>query len=57
MAAGEFFVSALGAIGFDPELMARSGQVLVAAAVARELGVADTDGSQPEPLTLARLGA
>jgi NAD(P)-dependent dehydrogenase (short-subunit alcohol dehydrogenase family) len=53
----EFVGRVIAALAGDPELMARSGQVLVAAAVARELGVADTDGSQPEPLTLARLGA
>lgn len=29
-----------------------SGNVLVVAAVARELGIADVDGRQPSPLTL-----
>jgi hypothetical protein len=32
----------------DPELMERTGKVLVAAALAEELGVADIDGSQPK---------
>jgi hypothetical protein len=36
----------------DPNLMARSGKVLVTAAMARELGVEDIDGNSPEPLTL-----
>jgi hypothetical protein len=33
--------------------MSRTGQVLVAAAVAKELGVLDIDGSSPPVLTLA----
>jgi dehydrogenase/reductase SDR family member 1 len=33
-------------------LMRRSGQVLVAAQLAVELGVLDIDGRQPTPLTL-----
>lgn len=37
----------------DPELMARSGQVVVAAELARLRGFTDIDGSQPRPLTLA----
>lgn len=36
----------------DPGLMARTGQVLVAAAVANEFGVLDIDGSSPPALTL-----
>lgn len=36
----------------DPKLPDRSGQALVAAAVARELGVRDLDGKQPVALTL-----
>jgi NAD(P)-dependent dehydrogenase (short-subunit alcohol dehydrogenase family) len=36
----------------DPELHARSGQVLIGAAVARELGVIDVDGRAPAPLSL-----
>ena len=41
------------ALFHDPHLMARSGQVLVAAAVAKEFGVLDIDGSSPPALTLA----
>jgi NAD(P)-dependent dehydrogenase (short-subunit alcohol dehydrogenase family) len=37
----------------DPGLRDRSGQVLVGAAIARELGVADVDGREPTPLSLA----
>jgi dehydrogenase/reductase SDR family protein 1 len=33
--------------------MERSGKVLVAAALAKEYGILDIDGSRPEPLTLA----
>lgn len=36
----------------DASLLERSGQVLVAAEIARELGVRDIDGSSPEPLSL-----
>jgi NAD(P)-dependent dehydrogenase (short-subunit alcohol dehydrogenase family) len=36
-------------------LMTRSGNVLVTAAIARELGVNDIDGKSPEPLTLDRV--
>ena len=36
----------------DPDVMARTGQVLVGAAVAEEFGVLDIDGSSPPALTL-----
>ena len=42
-------VAALAACG---DLEARSGQALVAAAVAEELGVVDIDGTRPRPLRL-----
>ena len=35
----------------DPELMEKSGRVLVAAALARDCAIADIDGRQPEPAT------
>ncbi len=47
----EFIGRVIAALADDPKLSARSGQVLVAAAVARELGVLDVDGKQPKPLT------
>jgi NAD(P)-dependent dehydrogenase (short-subunit alcohol dehydrogenase family) len=49
----EFIGRVVAALANDPGLRARSGSVLVAAAVAAELGVTDIDGRQPVPLTLA----
>jgi dehydrogenase/reductase SDR family protein 1 len=48
----EFVGRVIAALWRDPALAERSGQVLVAAAVAIELGVQDLDGKQPRPLTL-----
>lgn len=48
----QFIGRVVAGLARDPKLMDRSGQVLVAAAVARELGILDIDGSQPEPITL-----
>ncbi len=48
----EFIGRVIAALWRDPALGERSGQVLVAAAVASELGVQDVDGKQPRPLTL-----
>ena len=48
----EFIGRVVAALWQDPALLERSGQVLVAAAVACELGVRDVDGKQPAPLTL-----
>jgi dehydrogenase/reductase SDR family member 1 len=48
----EFSGRVIAALWQDSALLARSGQVLVAAAVASELGVQDIDGKQPRPLTL-----
>jgi len=36
----------------SPNMIQRSGQVLIAAAVARELGVKDIDGTQPRPISV-----
>ena len=49
----EFIGRVINALFRDPNLMARTGQVLVAAAVAKEFGVLDIDGSSPPALTLA----
>jgi NAD(P)-dependent dehydrogenase (short-subunit alcohol dehydrogenase family) len=49
----EFIGRVVAALANDPGLQSRSGSVVVAAAVAVELGVTDTDGRQPRPLTLA----
>ena len=51
----EFIGRAIAALHRDPQLMQRSGQVLIAAKIAQELGVADIDGKQPTPLTLDTL--
>jgi len=48
----EFIGRVLAALSRDPRLMERSGQVVVAAQIAKELNVFDTDGRQPIPLTL-----
>jgi NAD(P)-dependent dehydrogenase (short-subunit alcohol dehydrogenase family) len=48
----EFIGRVVAALAHDPVLRSRNGAVLVAAAVAAELGVADIDGRQPVPLTL-----
>jgi dehydrogenase/reductase SDR family protein 1 len=51
----EFIGRVIAALARDPALMARSGQVVVAAAAAVELGVHDLDGRRPVPLTLDTL--
>jgi dehydrogenase/reductase SDR family member 1 len=48
----EFIGRVIASLASDPALMERSGQVLVAAKLALELGVKDIDGCQPVPLTL-----
>jgi dehydrogenase/reductase SDR family member 1 len=48
----EFIGRVIAALSRDPRLMERSGQVVIAAELARELNVLDTDGRQPVPLTL-----
>ena len=49
----EFIGKVIAALSGDPQLMGRSGQIVVAAQLAQELNVLDTDGRQPIPLTLA----
>lgn len=48
----EFIGRVIAALANDPRLGERSGQVVVAAQAAVELGVTDVDGKQPAPLTL-----
>jgi NAD(P)-dependent dehydrogenase (short-subunit alcohol dehydrogenase family) len=48
----QFIGRAVAALAADPEVMRKSGQVLVAAAVAQEYGFSDIDGKQPRPLTV-----
>jgi NAD(P)-dependent dehydrogenase (short-subunit alcohol dehydrogenase family) len=49
----EFIGHAVAALAADPDVLRFTGQVLVAARLAREYGFTDIDGRQPRPLTLA----
>ena len=48
----EFIGRVIAALEKDPDRLSRTGQVLVAAAVAKDYGLADIDGTRPVPLTL-----
>lgn len=45
----QFVGRAVAALAADPDVLRRSGQVLVVAELAREYGFTDTDGTQPKP--------
>ncbi len=49
----EFVGRAVAALAADPDVLRRSGTVLVAAALAAEYGFTDVDGTTPRRLTLA----
>jgi dehydrogenase/reductase SDR family member 1 len=49
----QFIGRAIAALAADPEIMRKSGQVLVAAQVALDYGFADIDGKQPRPIIVA----
>jgi dehydrogenase/reductase SDR family member 1 len=49
----EFVGRAIAALACDPEILRRSGEVLVVAALGQEYGFTDIDGKTPRPLTLA----
>jgi dehydrogenase/reductase SDR family protein 1 len=51
----QFIGRVIAALANDPELMQKSGQILVAAAIAQEYGIRDIDGKQPRPLTVAEV--
>jgi NAD(P)-dependent dehydrogenase (short-subunit alcohol dehydrogenase family) len=51
----EFIGRAVSALAGDPEVLRRTGQVVVAAELASEYGFTDIDGQQPRPLRLADL--
>src|ERR671915_314206 len=51
----EFIGRVVAALASDPDIMAKSGQVLVAAAEAAHYAIRDVDGKQPKPLTLAQV--
>jgi len=48
----QFIGRAIAALAADPNVMERSGQVLIAATLAEEYGFTDIDGKKPRPLTL-----
>jgi dehydrogenase/reductase SDR family member 1 len=49
----QFIGRAIAALSADADALRRTGQVVVAAALAREYGFTDVDGQQPRPLSLA----
>jgi dehydrogenase/reductase SDR family protein 1 len=49
----QFIGRAIAALATDPDVMRKSGQIIVAAAVAQEYGFRDIDGRQPRPITVA----
>jgi dehydrogenase/reductase SDR family protein 1 len=51
----QFIGRSVAALAADPNIMSKSGRVLVAANLAREYGFTDIDGKQPRPLTLESL--
>jgi len=48
----QFIGRAVAALAADPQVLEKTGQVLVAAELARKYGFADIDAKQPRPLTL-----
>lgn len=48
----QFVGRAVAALASDPQVISKSGQVLVAAALGQEYGFGDIDGKQPRPVTL-----
>ncbi len=51
----QFIGRVVAALASDPDIMAKTGQVLVAAAEAAQHPIADVDGRQPTPLTLGQV--
>lgn len=51
----QFIGRVIAALARDPRVIERSGQALVAAALAKEYSVSDVDGRKPAPLTLDRI--
>jgi|TARA_Y100000310_G_scaffold333447_1_gene411035 NAD(P)-dependent dehydrogenase (short-subunit alcohol dehydrogenase family) len=51
----QFIGRTVAALAQDPQIMDKSGQILVAAEMAREYGFTDVDGSQPRPLTVEEI--
>ncbi|MFL6275884.1 MAG: SDR family NAD(P)-dependent oxidoreductase [Blastocatellia bacterium] len=51
----QFIGRAVAALASDPQVIEKSGGVLIAASLAREYGFTDIDGKTPVPLTLSNL--
>jgi NAD(P)-dependent dehydrogenase (short-subunit alcohol dehydrogenase family) len=52
----EYLGRAVASLAADPDVMAKSGQMLTAGDLAREYGFSDVDGRQPEPFRLPDTG-
>jgi len=48
----QFIGRGVAALAADPQVMRKSGQILVSAALALEYGFTDIDGKQPRPLSV-----
>lgn len=48
----QFIGRAIAALATDPQIIRRSGQILIAAMLAQEYGFTDIDGKQPRPITV-----
>lgn len=48
----EFIGHVIAALASDPDLMAKTGKILIAAAEAASYGLTDKNGNMPRPLTL-----
>ena len=48
----QFIGRAVAALAADPDVLQKTGRILIAAALAREYGFTDVDGKQPHALTL-----
>ena len=48
----QFIGRVIAALATDPDIMKKSGKVLIAAQEALEYGIQDIDGKQPRPVTL-----
>jgi dehydrogenase/reductase SDR family protein 1 len=51
----QFIGRAVAALAGDPNIMTKSGKILVAAALAEEYRFTDVDGKQPRPLTVEEI--
>jgi dehydrogenase/reductase SDR family protein 1 len=49
----EFIGRTVAAVSADPEALRWTGQVVIAAALAREYGITDVDGKQPSARSLS----